>query len=47
VNAPRSVIYEALLDPDAIAEWRVPDDMSSRVLESEPPSCGSFRVSLR
>jgi len=46
VSAPRSVIYQAFLDPDAIAKWRVPDDMSSCVHEFEPQEGGSFRISL-
>ncbi len=31
VNAPRRLLYWALLDPDAIAKWRVPDGMTSHV----------------
>lgn len=31
VNAPRSDVYRALLDPRAIAVWKVPDGMTSRV----------------
>ena len=46
MNAPRSVVYRALLDADAIATWRVPDGMSSRVHEFEVREGGAFRVSL-
>src|SRR6266567_557678 len=46
VNAPRSAVYRALLDADAIAEWRVPDGMSSRVHEFDAREGGSFRISL-
>lgn len=46
VNAPRSAVYRALLDPDAIARWRVPDGMTSHVHEFEPREGGMFRVSL-
>lgn len=46
VNAPRSVIYRALLDADAIARWRVPDGMTSEVHEFDPREGGAFRVSL-
>ncbi|MFI6763629.1 SRPBCC domain-containing protein [Micromonospora sp. NPDC050417] len=46
VAAPRSAVYRALLDPDAIAQWRVPDGMSSQVHEFEAREGGSFRVSL-
>jgi uncharacterized protein YndB with AHSA1/START domain len=46
VDAPRSAIYRALLDPDAIAKWRVPAGMSSRVHEFDAREGGSFRISL-
>ncbi|RKR86834.1 uncharacterized protein YndB with AHSA1/START domain [Micromonospora pisi] len=46
IAAPRSVVYRALLDPDAIARWRVPDGMSSQVHEFEAREGGRFRVSL-
>ncbi|MGH3739120.1 MAG: SRPBCC domain-containing protein [Micromonosporaceae bacterium] len=46
VRAPRAVIYRALLDPDAIARWRVPAGMRSRVHEFDPREGGAFRVSL-
>jgi uncharacterized protein YndB with AHSA1/START domain len=46
VNAPRSVVYQAFLDADAIAKWRVPVAMSSRVHEFEAREGGSFRISL-
>ena len=46
VSAPRSVVYRALLDADAIAKWRVPAGMSSRVHEFDAREGGSFRISL-
>jgi uncharacterized protein YndB with AHSA1/START domain len=46
VRAPRAAVYRALLDPQAIAKWRVPDGMSSYVHEFEAREGGSFRVSL-
>ncbi len=46
VDAPPDAVYAALLDPDAVALWRVPDGMSSEVHEFEPWEGGSFRVSL-
>jgi len=46
VNAPRSDVYRALLDADAIAQWRVPAGMSSQVHEFDAREGGSFRVSL-
>ncbi len=46
VNAPRSLVYRALLDPRAVMQWRVPDGMRSHVHEFEAREGGSFRVSL-
>jgi uncharacterized protein YndB with AHSA1/START domain len=39
-------VYQALLDADAIAKWRVPDAMSSRVHEFDAREGGRFRISL-
>ena len=46
VNAPRSAVYRALLDAEAITQWRVPAGMSSHVHEFDAREGGSFRVSL-
>jgi uncharacterized protein YndB with AHSA1/START domain len=46
VNAPRSAVYRALLDADAITRWRVPAGMTSQVHEFDPREGGAFRVSL-
>lgn len=46
VRASRPAVYRALLDADAVAKWRVPDGMSSRVHEFDAREGGSFRVSL-
>ncbi|MCU1656712.1 MAG: polyketide cyclase [Pseudonocardiales bacterium] len=46
VSAPRSAVYQALLDADAIARWRVPAGMSSRVHEFDAHEGGRFRISL-
>lgn len=46
VRAPRSAVYRALVDADAIAKWRVPEGMRSHVHEFEAREGGSFRVSL-
>lgn len=46
VNAPRGQVYRALLDPGAIAKWKVPDGMTCFVHHFEPRVGGSFRVSL-
>jgi len=46
VNAPRSEVYCALLDPHAVAVWMVPLGMSSRVHRFDAHEGGAFRVSL-
>jgi uncharacterized protein YndB with AHSA1/START domain len=46
VNAPRPLVYRALLDAEAVARWRVPAGMSSQVHEFDPREGGRFRVSL-
>lgn len=46
VRAPRSAVYRALLDPAAIAQWRVPDGMRCEVHEWEAREGGRLRVSL-
>src|SRR3954452_3372220 len=44
--APRSVVYRALLDPDAVARWKVPTGMTSEVHEWDAREGGRLRVSL-
>jgi uncharacterized protein YndB with AHSA1/START domain len=39
-------VYAALIDPDAVAIWKVPDGMSCRVHEFEAREGGAFRISL-
>jgi uncharacterized protein YndB with AHSA1/START domain len=46
VKASRAAVYRALLDPDAVAKWRVPAGMSSQVHEFDAREGGAFRVSL-
>jgi uncharacterized protein YndB with AHSA1/START domain len=46
IHAPRPAVYRALLDAEAIAKWRVPDGMRSRVHEFNGREGGAFRVSL-
>jgi uncharacterized protein YndB with AHSA1/START domain len=46
VNASRHAVYQALVDGDAIASWRVPDGMSGHVHEFDPTVNGRFRISL-
>jgi uncharacterized protein YndB with AHSA1/START domain len=46
IDAPRAVVYRALLDARAIATWRVPTGMTGHVHELEAREGGSFRISL-
>jgi uncharacterized protein YndB with AHSA1/START domain len=46
LRAPRAAVYRALVDPDAVARWRVPDGMTSEVHEFDARPGGRFRVSL-
>jgi uncharacterized protein YndB with AHSA1/START domain len=46
IDASRPAVDRAMLDPDAIARWRVPDGMSSHVHEFYAREGGFFRVSL-
>jgi uncharacterized protein YndB with AHSA1/START domain len=46
IKAPRAVVYQALLDPTAVATWRVPDGMTGHVHEFDAREGGFFRVSL-
>ena len=46
INAPRSIVYRALLDALAVAAWRVPDGMNCHVHDFDPREGGRFRVSL-
>jgi uncharacterized protein YndB with AHSA1/START domain len=46
VNAPRAKVYQALIDPDAIARWKVPTGMTSFVHAFDGRVGGRFRISL-
>ena len=46
VDAPRAVVYRLLLDPAAIAKWKVPDGMTAHVHAFEAREGGAVRVSL-
>ncbi|MFF9851722.1 SRPBCC family protein [Streptomyces litmocidini] len=47
IAAPASVVYRSLLDPEAVARWRVPYGMTCEVHSFEAREGGAFRVSLR
>jgi uncharacterized protein YndB with AHSA1/START domain len=46
IDAPREAVYRALLDPRAIAKWKVPDGMTCDVHEFDAREGGLIRVSL-
>jgi uncharacterized protein YndB with AHSA1/START domain len=46
IAAPRSEVYRALLDPEAVERWKVPEGMTSHVHSFDPREGGAFRVSL-
>ncbi len=46
IKAPRAKVYEALIDADAIARWKVPTGMTSHVDAFEGREGGTFRISL-
>src|SRR5215207_1216442 len=46
INAPRAVVYRALLDPRSVASWKVPDGMTCHVHEFDAREGGAFRISL-
>jgi uncharacterized protein YndB with AHSA1/START domain len=46
VPARRAAVYRALLDPDAVARWRVPDGMHGEVHELDARPGGRLRMSL-
>lgn len=46
VNAPRAVVYRALLDASAVAKWKVPAGMTARVHAFDAREGGAFRISL-
>jgi uncharacterized protein YndB with AHSA1/START domain len=46
VRAPRARVYRALLDPESVQHWMVPDHMTSCVHSFEAREGGTFRISL-
>jgi uncharacterized protein YndB with AHSA1/START domain len=45
-NAPRARVYRALINADAIAEWKVPSEMTCHVHSFDGTEGGTFRISL-
>jgi uncharacterized protein YndB with AHSA1/START domain len=46
IKAPRHKIYQAFLDPQAVAAWLAPDTMRGQVHTFDPREGGQFRISL-
>ena len=46
VKAPRAAVYEALIDPTAIAQWKAPTGMTCHVDSFEACEGGLLRISL-
>jgi uncharacterized protein YndB with AHSA1/START domain len=46
IQAPRERVYAALVDPAAVAQWRVPAGMTCEVHEFDAREGGVVRVSL-
>jgi uncharacterized protein YndB with AHSA1/START domain len=46
INAPRAAVYRALLDPQAVQAWMVPDGMTSQIHAFDPREGGAWRISL-
>ena len=46
LNAPRSAVFRALIDAEAVRDWMVPTGMTSEVHEFEAREGGRFRISL-
>jgi uncharacterized protein YndB with AHSA1/START domain len=46
IDAPRERVYAALVDPEAVARWRVPSGMTCEVHEFDAREGGAVRVSL-
>jgi uncharacterized protein YndB with AHSA1/START domain len=46
INAPRTAVYRAFLDPHAVVMWKVPAGMTSHVHEFDAREGGAFRFSL-
>lgn len=46
IKAPREVVYQAFLEPEAIAAWLPPNGMKGSIHAFEPYEGGEFRMSL-
>jgi uncharacterized protein YndB with AHSA1/START domain len=46
IAAPPDAVYRALLDPDAVQHWMVPNGMTSQVHRFDATEGGEFAISL-
>jgi uncharacterized protein YndB with AHSA1/START domain len=46
IKAPREAVYAACINPDDLAKWRVPDNMTAKVHEFDAREGGRYRMSL-
>jgi len=46
IKAPRARVYDALIDPAAVARWKVPAGMTCHVHEFDAREGGALRISL-
>jgi uncharacterized protein YndB with AHSA1/START domain len=46
IKAPREVVYQAFIEPEAVASWLAPDGMTGHIHTFEPHVGGTFRMSL-
>lgn len=46
IDARRSKVYAAVIDPDAVSKWKFPTGMTIRVHQFEPREGGAIRISL-
>lgn len=46
INAPRAQVYQALLAPETLAKWRVPDGMTLQLHDYDGREGGTYRISL-
>lgn len=46
IKAPRKAVYQAFLDPDAVASWLPPETMTGQVHAFDARAGGKFEMSL-
>ena len=46
IKASPHAIYQAFMDPEAMAKWRPPEGMAMRIAEFDPHEGGAFRLIL-